>query len=152
MRNILAGSICVLLGVASAWIMGPTLWADLLVNRDRLEPAPHYAVTEASCRTKAFVLTSCDLEFVHRETGEKVDRDFFAFGDFSGQPVTPLQAPEGGHVTSAISLDALWTRIFTLLLMSGFLTASGLYCLLARPGEPRKRRVKGGGRGKGRSG
>jgi len=128
MKNFFAGIICVILGGFMAWSMGPGIWNDLTVDKATLEPAPEYSVSEAECKTKAFIFGSCDLEFTHQQTGEEVKRDFMVFGNFGGESVYAMKSPDG-YVTSNVGLDAVWNRMIMLAVMVTLLLGGGLLVL-----------------------
>ena len=130
MTNFFLGLLSLLMAAGIVWMSGPGIWADLNSDRDALERAPEYAVSKAECKTKAFVLGSCDLEFTHRTTGEELRRNFMVFGDFAGDEVYALKSPDG-YVTSNVGLDAIWNRMmmFGLILL---LFAGGGLALLAK--------------------
>ena len=130
MKIFFAGLITLVLGVCLLWFMAPAVLEDYRIDKQTLQPAPEYLVTEAECRTKLFVMNSCDLEFTHAETGEQKSFDYMLFGRLAGSEVYAMQSQDKRTVTSNIGIENVTNRLLTVVGMGGFLTLLGLLSLI----------------------
>lgn len=102
-------------GVFFVWFMGPSVWKDFQTDESKLVPALEYRVTEARCKSRVFVVTTCDIELTHMTTNEAVDFDYLIFGRMGGESVYGLQSADGKTLTTNTGMDNLTNRIISLI-------------------------------------
>ena len=122
MKAFLAALFFGAIGVFLIWLMGPSIWQDFRTDESKLVPALEYTVTEARCKSRVFVVTSCDVELTNSATKEEVDFDYFMFGRLGGERVYGLKSEDGQTLTTNIGMDYATNRLITLVIF-------GLFCL-----------------------
>jgi hypothetical protein len=115
MKALLAALFFGAIGVFFVWFMGPSVWKDFNTDEGKLVPALEYRVTEASCKSRVFVVTTCDVELTHMTTNESVDFDYLIFGRMGGETVYGLQTADGKTLTTNTGMDNLTNRIISLI-------------------------------------
>lgn len=123
MKAFLAALFFGAIGVFLVWFMGPSVWQDFQTDESKLVPALDYRVTEAKCKSRVFVVTSCDVELTNQVTNEEVDFDYFMFGRFGGESVYGLKTIDGETLTTNIGMEYATNRLMTLIVFALFCMA-----------------------------
>lgn len=118
MKALLAALFFGAIGVFFIWLMGPSVWKDFRTDESKLVPALEYRVTEAQCKSRVFVVTTCDVELTHMTTNEAVDFDYLIFGRMGGETVYGLQTADGKTLTTNTGMDNLTNRILSLIVFT----------------------------------
>jgi hypothetical protein len=115
--------------------VGPAIRDDFAV-RDGAQPSPAVRVVEGRCRSRLFLLQSCDITLSWRgKDGAATRKLSYMFvephmGSWSAQPMMDPARPE--LMTTDLGLDRLWNRVATaiggmvlaLLLIGGVILAA----------------------------
>lgn len=115
MKALLAALFFGAIGVFFIWLMGPAVWKDFQTDETKLIPALEHRVTEARCKSRAFIITTCDVELTHRSTNEAVKFDYLIFGRMGGETVYGLKSADGKTLTTNTGMDNLTNRIISLI-------------------------------------
>ena len=100
---------CAGMALYCVFVSAPEAWKDLTLDEGSLKPATEFDVTKASCKT-AYIATSCDFDFKHRDSRQVVRRDVMIFGYLGDGNVFALTT-EDGYVTSNISIKTALNRL-----------------------------------------
>ena len=119
MKMALAIVFCLLLSTFAFWLWAPSIWADLMLRGGKLERSPHYVIDEARCRTRAFVISVCDITLKPAAGGPGIEFDYLILGKLDGEPVHILAPDTGGQVTTNIGIDYAINRLAMLLAFGG---------------------------------
>ncbi len=111
--------------------MGPSIWKDFQIDESKLVPALEYRVTEAKCKAKVFVVTTCDVELTHTTTNEEIDFDYFILGRMGGESVYGLQTLDGKTITKNTGMDNLTNRIISMIVFILLISALSIGGILA---------------------
>lgn len=112
MKALLATLFFGAIAVFFVWFMGPAIWKDFRTDASTLVPAVEHRVTEAKCRSRVFVVTTCDVELTNVTTSETTDFDYLIFGRMGGESVYGLQSADGKTLTTNTGMDNLTNRTF----------------------------------------
>lgn len=115
MKALLATLFFGAIGVFFVWFMGPAIWKDFRTDASTLVPALEYRVSEARCKSRVFVVTTCDVELTHTTTNQTTDFDYLIFGRMGGETVYGLQSADGKSLTTNTGMDNLTNRIISML-------------------------------------
>lgn len=131
MKAFLAALFFGAIGFFLLWLMGPSIWQDFRTDQDKLVPAFEYSVTEARCKSRVFVVTSCDVELTNKATNEEIDFDYFMFGRLGGESVYGLKSVDGQTLTTNIGMEYVTNRLITMIIFTLFCLAMVVGGILA---------------------
>ncbi len=129
MKLWLSSIVCIVLGGFLTMWQAPPIWSDFQLRSVKLERTADYAVTKAECKTRAFVLASCDvtLSAVADKTEHKFD--YMLFGRMGGESVYALVDSQTNAVTTNVGVSHVWNRLLMLLVFCGLFVGGGLLLL-----------------------
>ncbi len=129
MKLWLASIVCIVLGGFVAKWQAPPIWSDFQLRSVKLERTADYAVTKAECKTRAFVLASCDVTLSAVADKAEHKFEYMLLGRMGGESVYALVDSQTKAVTTNVGISYVWNRLFMLLVCSGLLFGGGLFLL-----------------------
>lgn len=128
MKLILSVLFFLLLGGFFIWVFGPDIASDYKVDSKELQESRDYKVDKASCKSKVFVISTCEINVSHISDGSTKEFNYFILNSLGGESVYPLVS-NNGALTTNIGIDYFWNRVIVLLLIGLFLFIAPLFAL-----------------------
>jgi hypothetical protein len=130
MKNFFAMVVFIVLAGFFGWWVGPGLWTDYALRNQTLEAAQGGQITEARCKTKAFVMTFCDIAY--KDPAGEHDFAYLILGMNSDERVSVLRSKtEPGLLTTNIGMSYFIDRLISFVALQIFLIF-GVFALLAK--------------------
>ena len=130
MKNFFAAIVLIAVAGFFGWWMGPSLWTDYNLRGQTLEAARDATITKASCKTKLFVISFCDVTY--KDQAGEHDLAYLILGLDSDEQIAMLRAKQSPQImTTSLGMSYFTDRVISFAALELILIFS-VFALIAK--------------------